>query len=637
MHICLVNFGGVTVICGKKLIALCTSRLHDGENCRCITELNRLFSENGCTLFIYDITADIYWNEDDIRAEAAVFDLIDHSHTDVIVIMDEKIKSHKVTSRIMNSARNFSVPVVVVDGNYEDCFSVSFDYASGFEKIVRHVIEDHGAKKLRLMAGIPGNPFSDEREEIFKKVAAENGITVTQDMISYGMFWAKPTINCTNKFIADGDIPDAVICANDIMAMNVSNILQEHGYSVPGDVIVTGFDGIDEIYYSSPQITSARCSTRQLAAKINEAVQDALKSPNEKHSYVVEPSVIYNGSCGCCDGIKPVDTTKLKNFNDRFYNYQDDFRVLSDVTDRMQAADNIAEASFPLFREVIHDMCCIIDPVCIDNKTNFFEMKNKPTMKEDMFMFFDTDSHPFTQFDFRRSDVIPDLEKHIADGFPLIFNVIDYLNMPIGYTCFHFKACEISDYCMIPQIVSAIGRGIGGFMNMQYQRYLIARIESMYKYDSLTGLYNRISFSRDYDIIIKQFGGTDTSLIVVLADLDGLKHINDSWGHSAGDNAIKTVASALKNSCPDNALCVRFGGDEMMAVIPGKCDVKAIKNKIKDYLSRYNDTVKLPYTISASVGIYITDFSGDTDFETLVKRSDEAMYVEKQAKKILRK
>ena len=69
-----------------------------------------------------------------------------------------------------------------------------------------------------------------------------------------------------------------------------------------------------------------------------------------------------------------------------------------------------------------------------------------------------------------------------------------------------------------------------------------------------------------------------------MCDLDGLKNINDTQGHLAGDRAIAAVAEALKSTCPEDAICVRFGGDEMLAFIMGDCECDSIIAEIREKL-----------------------------------------------------
>jgi DNA-binding LacI/PurR family transcriptional regulator len=95
------------------------------------------------------------------------------------------------------------------------------------------------------MGGFRDNVFSEERKQIFRKVIEEYGIAFDEEkMCSYGDFWAMPARKATEEIIASGDIPDAIICANDYMAINVCDVMKNHGYSVPEDVIITGLTGM---------------------------------------------------------------------------------------------------------------------------------------------------------------------------------------------------------------------------------------------------------------------------------------------------------------------------------------------------------------------------------------------------------
>lgn len=620
------------MIYGRKIVTLCTSRLFDMENHRFVTQLNKALAKEKCSLWIYNINTDLYWVDEVTSAEPAVFDLIDYDKTDVIIWMDERIKSKRIAQAVISRAKAHEVPVITVDAEYEGCASVCFDYSAGFEKIVRHVIEEHHVERPHFMGGVPENPFSDARLAVFRRVLQEHGMPFDDSMVSYGLFWAKPTICETEKLIARGNLPDAIICANDIMAINVSNVLQQHGIAVPEDVIITGFDGIDEISFVNPNMTSVRCGGIELAAEVFRAVQACLADARHTAHYDVEPVLLCNPSCGCPN---TVGIDKMYSFNDRFYRYQDDNQFLYEMIERMQACHSIAEASFCLFCEQIQDMSFVINKWCADNTVNHFESKKDVLFDDTCFLFFDTDIKPFAQQEIERTEIIPNLEQVIAHGFPLIFNVISFMGLPLGYLCFHFRDYELTNYCKIPQIVNTLSSGLGGFMNWQYQRHLMKQLEYIYKNDALTGLCNRAGFGKEFDRMKERLEGSGAALTVILADLDNLKQINDSFGHNAGDHAIRVTAAALKQACPEGALCVRFGGDEMLAVIPEACDAEAIMSAIQTYLREFNKTSGLEYSVSASVGARMTALNAQTGFEQIVKEADAAMYAEKQRRKQL--
>ncbi len=620
------------MIANKKIVSLCTSRIFDPENGRFIKELSEKLKEENSFIFIYNINTDLYWSEEK-RAEAYVYDLVDFDITDVLIVMYEKVKSDRITERLIEAAREKNVPVIIVDSSYEGCVNICYDYSKGFEDIIRHVIDKHGAKDIRLMAGMKGNPFSDEREEVFKRVMRENGLPLSEKSIKYGNFWAKPAISATKDMLKNDGKPDAVICANDIMAINVCSVFREFGYSIPDDVIITGFDGIDEISFSSPKITSAYCGSPGFVDPIIKAIKLIYNDKVFSGDYRVAPEVIFNESCGCDCEHENSSADILRSFNDRFYRYQDDNLLLSSISEKMQICTDIEKCSSLLNNEVIQHLTVILNKNCADITYNYFIENSTSGFDDEMMLFFSSDSEFKVEETFSRKSVMPDIEETIERGYPLIFNAIAYMNVLVGYACFSFNDYEITDYCKIPQIINAINTGIGGYINMQYQDFLKKRIERIYKFDHLTGLYNRLSFSYEYANVREANVGKSTKLTVVLADLDGLKIINDKFGHTAGDAAISIAAKALMDASPENALCVRFGGDEMMSVIFGDCDENEIMHKIRDNLKQNNLKTVYPFNVSVSLGSFSTKNWEKMDFEHIVKVVDDEMYKDKNSKK----
>ena len=86
---------------GKKIVALCTSRIYDPQLQAFIEILNESLKKEDARLWVYAINADIYWNEDKLPAETHVYDFIRYEYVDVVVIMDEKIKSRTVSEKII--------------------------------------------------------------------------------------------------------------------------------------------------------------------------------------------------------------------------------------------------------------------------------------------------------------------------------------------------------------------------------------------------------------------------------------------------------------------------------------------------------------------------------------------------------
>lgn len=141
--------------------------------------------------------------------------------------------------------------------------------------------------------------------------------------------------------------------------------------------------------------------------------------------------------------------------------------------------------------------------------------------------------------------------------------------------------------------------------------------------DSLTGVYNRNYFD---ECRKTKFSHTKYALISI--DGNKIKYFNDNYGHKVGDDAIKIIASALKNNFREEDLIFRLGGDEFLVVVIGNCDV----GKLDMIIERLHSSLSLSevlkgQVVSISCGIAFSEEAND--FETVLKLSDSRMYEDK--------
>ena len=614
---------------GYKIIALCLSRIQDTTIIDFVSQLHSRLMEHGYRMFIFRMETDSDWDDKNIDSGMHIFERIDYSIIDAIIIMDEKIKNRTIAKQMIANAKKANIPAIIVDGYYDKCVNVQFDYRDGFEEMVEHVIKAHKPQRPHMMAGIKGNKFSEERIEVFREVIETHGITFQDNMVSYGDFWAKPTIKAMKKILEKDALPDAIICANDNMAINTVAFLQRNGYRVPEDVVVTGFDGIEEVHMTDPRITTCCCDYTKLA----DLVAEAIISEVTEGDFKVMPSLLKSGSCGCTYSSKLNILNYTNKLNSRFYHYDDDNRILTRIAERIQLCEKLEDISGKMQNRVMGHMCCVLNEWCMDASIN--PMQGAESQVPDKkYLLYDA-RMPITQNleDLEFGTAVPELELLLEQGYPLIFTELNFMNVSFGYACFYYQSCDHTDYRKIPDVVAALDNGIGGLLNRRYQNYLSAQIEHIYKHDALTGLYNRLGFLQECEKQISDVRENDIMVTVVMADLDGLKKINDEYGHIAGDNAICVVAQALQSSCPKDAICVRFGGDEMLAVMKGKYAEVTIKDKIRSFLDEYNHTSNVPYTVASSLGILHVQGKEIARFEDVLKKVDELMYADKMKRK----
>lgn len=164
-------------------------------------------------------------------------------------------------------------------------------------------------------------------------------------------------------------------------------------------------------------------------------------------------------------------------------------------------------------------------------------------------------------------------------------------------------------------------------------------LKQMSKTDQLTGLYNRWGFLDYVRSIIDNPMNQNREVLVLYADMDNLKTINDQYGHDEGDFALKEIASILKEAFRNTDVISRFGGDEFVAFallgIPNY--EKIMKHRIEEITERHNQMVQKPYRIEMSIGICEVSCSKDMNIEQILEQADKKLYIEKKAKKEKRK
>ncbi len=624
------------MINGHKIVALCMARIHDEDSYKFIERLSNMLVSRGHRLFVYSTNSDLFQRTPSDVAQKAVYELIPYDLVDVVAIMEEKINDKSVVEDIIRRARNAGKPVITVGNAYEGCGNIQFAYEKGFEKVVKHVIVEHGLLDLHLIAGMPNNSFSDDRIAVFRRVLEENGGVFREDMVSYGYFWSGPTKEVVEKLVREKRVPRGIICCNDIMAVTTCTTLKKFGYSVPRDVLVTGFDGIDEIQYSEPPITSCQCRFEDIADQLAECVdQDYSTYPQMRIK--ISPFLIRSESCGCMKGMHANACEQLTELNNRFFLYQDDEYALTELSARIQTSKTMEEASACLNSHYqVNELCILLRREMTDDTRNPLEPLIGDPFGDNLIVFFDADDQEnFKPYDMKRQEIIPKLAERVEKPYPLIFSVINFLMIPMGYVCFYFWGLDKMRLGKIPQVVSVLNNALGSLRNVRYQQNLNRRIENMYKVDALTNLYNRNSFYQAFNQLKEKYEseGISPELTIIFADVDGLKQINDQYGHTEGDVAIRIAARALRAACPENALCVRFGGDEMIAVTDEECEEGEIRRRFEQYIQERNQELNKPYNISASLGVFTAKQARELDFEALMKEADEAMYQEKRAKK----
>ena len=170
-------------------------------------------------------------------------------------------------------------------------------------------------------------------------------------------------------------------------------------------------------------------------------------------------------------------------------------------------------------------------------------------------------------------------------------------------------------------------------------RYAITRqqlqeeLRALSLIDELTGLHNRRGFLALAQQQVKLANRTKRPFLLLMADVDGLKAINDTWGHPAGDLALIDAATMLKETFRESDIIARLGGDEFVALLieaDVDADTTLITERVRQRLTALNAQSGRRHLLSISVGIAVYDPTHPSSIEELLAQADTLMYDQKR-------
>ncbi len=166
---------------------------------------------------------------------------------------------------------------------------------------------------------------------------------------------------------------------------------------------------------------------------------------------------------------------------------------------------------------------------------------------------------------------------------------------------------------------------------VERQRMRIALL-NMSLMDDLTGLYNRRGFYLLAEQQMKLANRTKREMVLLLADLNGLKQINDVYGHPQGDLALTRAGAVLKNSFRSSDILARIGGDEfaVLAVEASQASMPLLQARLNENFSLLNQEKRFPFQIGMTFGMSCFEPDRVTFLEQLILKADRELYESKK-------
>ncbi|MCI7061797.1 MAG: GGDEF domain-containing protein [Lachnospiraceae bacterium] len=613
----------------SNIIGICVSQLQDKEIAGLMHTIVRHVVAKGYKAMIFGGFAKHDFPTAHTIGEASIYENIPMEELAALILMGQTILHRELLEDLRDQALAVNTPVITVDYEMEHCFNIRLDYLSCFKRLVHHVIEGHHCLNPYFMAGFRGNSFSEERLNVFKEVLQENGMPVVQEHIEYGDFWSEPARRICEKWMEKtDDLPDAIICANDTMALTVINVLEEHGYRIPDDIIVSGFDGIELINYCTPLLTTGRVDQEEIARQIVLILDKVEADPDTVPRPITVPFHIMGGeSCGC----NPVKRRTSNQYVLDVYTRMDQKQIHMDHIFQMMTEFTEGHSMMGVLKQFDKSLPDISTGDCLVfvNKEfcNHTDIPISRQFKEEhLLLILQKKRNKYTVplLEVEKHYINTILQELWGENRQILLLPMHWQSEVYGYVALE-NGHRVVDYERLKDFMMTFSQIMGTVRN-QSQLY------EMYIRDALTGLYNRRGFYGELEQRMKELEGEDRKIFLASVDLDHLKMINDNYGHSEGDVAIKAVADALLAAVGEKGICARFGGDEYVAIclwgnedVP-KHFVRMFHHRLQEWIDRWNEREKKQYSLGASTGVILEQIHDTGEIDELMKRADDNMY-----------
>ncbi len=168
-------------------------------------------------------------------------------------------------------------------------------------KLVEHLIQVHGKRRILYMRGPLHQEDSIRREAGYRSALAANGIPFDEELVLNGEFERDTAYQALNDFLGNGKQVafDAIFTGDDDAAVGVLKALHKHGYKIPEDVAVVGFDDLAVAPFLNPALTTVRAPTESVGRIAAERLFALLENQPLNEAVILPTEIIFRSSCGC--------------------------------------------------------------------------------------------------------------------------------------------------------------------------------------------------------------------------------------------------------------------------------------------------------------------------------------------------
>lgn len=572
------------------------------------------------------------------EGERAVFRMSNLDALDgMIILYDAFARSQyeEICDMVCNRCK---CPVINFRTPLEGAYNILVDDENAFAEMIQHLIDIHSCAKLDLVTGPEINPHSKLRLDIYRRVLLENNLPYEETRVHYGNFWKNCGDDIVSEIMHSGNgWPEAIVCANDYMAMSVIDALRRQGVSVPGDILVSGYDDLEESQYHYPSLTTVRQPVEKMGRMSIELLERLWNGETLEKTIYLSEEMVCRQSCGC--------DNKDEDYSPAYSS------ILNDKLDKMIYLENAATSMITTMSNTVDMEGCLESLkkyALLDNGFKSFALcladhwekqLSLPQMdygKSGCMVTMVVGVHGGQVLEEERFPICQLLPKHLLndEDEPVYIVPIHYMQYYMGYALFQLDY-EMPSSLNVKSWFVHLDNELENIRMRDRLKQVVGELENLYVRDTLTGLYNRRGLEKYGEEFHQHCVKEKSNYMVMEVDMDGLKQVNDRYGHEEGDICIIMIANGLIYAAKSGEVCIRSGGDEYVVLGKDYTQEKLDEfiRSFKQFIESANQSLKKPYRFDASIGCFLGVPDGVKTVESYLRVADDRMYENKKERK----
>ena len=618
--------------------------LYDSQR-KLVAGITDCAKENEANVFVFTCGGDIYKVNNHNKGEFQIYNLPDFSAYDGIIIAPNTIQNIKVVKELEKKLKKLHIPTVAIDAKMQNIVSFEVDNEKAMYDMAEHIVTCHECKRILYISGPKENLESNERERGFLKCMEKLQLKKEEDFcIKHGNFWTDSGRQVLRRYIKEhAKVPEAVVCANDYMAIGAIEELMEMGIRIPEEVVVTGFNDSKEARYHEPRITSIRKPIYEIGYTACKELMTGGLSAEERRFRV---NYKFTESCGCrhrsTEDIKEFKRKVTKEKSDNIYWAEilsamsadlNEISTLSEFIDKLKMY--IVKLKFPYFYLCLCEEKQPAEQIeLIDGSYRIVNQENENYTENVNVEIAYTKGKFHTPEQIKTKDLLPKSFYKSAKGVVAVI-------MPIHFRLHNMGYCVVGDSnfpmetIQFQSWITSLGNGLENIRKQMLMQSMIEKLNKMWICDSMTGVLNRTGFYQKAEEVIGICRKEKFPALLLFIDIDKLKTVNDSYGHEEGDFYIKSVAQVLQKNCGEIGIVMRYGGDEFVILQCYKKKETYLEmiDRIKKEVIDIRKEKDKPYIMDVSIGHYLSEVTEDFSLEVLLEQADKEMYEMKRKAK----